>query len=39
MLIDNESTKYKYFEILKKYNKEGNINAVSGYFTVGALCF
>ncbi len=39
MLIDNETTKYKYFEVLKKYSKEGSINAVSGYFTVGVLCF
>ncbi len=39
MLIDNESTKYKYYEILEKYAKEGVIQSVSGYFTVGILSY
>jgi len=39
MLIDNETTKYRYYQILEDNCKEGTINTVSGYFTVGVLSY
>jgi len=39
MLIDNETTRYRYYQILEDNCKEGTINTVSGYFTVGVLSY
>ncbi|MBN2857119.1 MAG: helicase [Candidatus Delongbacteria bacterium] len=37
MLIDNENKNMKVHEWLAKYNEEGSLDIVTGYFTVGAL--
>jgi superfamily II DNA or RNA helicase len=39
MLLDNENKNIKVYEWIKKYTEEGNLNIVTGYFTVGALAF
>jgi len=39
MLIDNETTKYRFHQILEENCKEGIVNSVSGYFTVGVLSY
>lgn len=39
MIIDNENQKLKVHQWLAKYNEEGNLDVVTGYFTIGALAF
>lgn len=39
MLIDNEKSKYKLHEYITNSIDEGSLDAVTGYFTVGALSF
>ena len=39
MIIDNENQKLKVHEWITKYNEEGILNVVTGYFTIGALAF
>jgi ERCC4-related helicase len=39
MIIDNEKNKLKAHEWITKYNEEGYLDIVTGYFTVGALAF
>jgi len=35
MLLDNENQNLKVHEWIAKYTEEGNLNIVTGYFTVG----
>jgi ERCC4-related helicase len=39
MIIDNENQKLKVHEWITKYNEEGTLDIVTGYFTVGALAY
>lgn len=39
MIIDNENQKLKVHEWIAKYNEEGTLDVVTGYFTVGALAY
>lgn len=39
MLIDNENGQLKLHEWLKNYSKEGKMDIVTGYFTVGGLAY
>ena len=39
MIIDNENQKLKVHEWITKYNEEGTLDIVSGYFTIGALAY
>jgi SNF2 family DNA or RNA helicase len=39
MLIDNKNNNMKVHEWLAKYNEEGTLDIVTGYFTVGALAY
>ena len=39
MIIDNENQKLKVHEWITKYNEEGKLDTVSGYFTIGALAY
>ena len=39
MILDNENSNLKVHEWLTKYNEEGTLDIVTGYFTVGALAF
>lgn len=39
MIIDNENQKLKVHEWITKYNEEGTMDVVTGYFTIGALAY
>ncbi len=39
MIIVNENQKLKVHEWITKYNEEGTLDVVTGYFTIGALAF
>lgn len=39
MILDNENQKLKVHEWITKYNEEGTLDVVTGYFTIGALAF
>jgi len=39
MLLDNENQNLKVHEWIAKYTEQGNLNIVTGYFTVGALAY
>jgi len=39
MLLDNENSNLKVYEWIDKYTKEGKLDAVTGYFTIGALAW
>ena len=39
MILDNENKNLKVHEWLKKYTENGNMDIVTGYFTVGALAY
>ena len=39
MIIDNENQKLKVHEWITKYNEEGDLDVVTGYFTIGALAY
>lgn len=39
MIIDNDNSKLKVYEWIAKYNEEGNLDVVTGYFTIGALAY
>lgn len=39
MLLDNENQNLKVHEWLTKYTEKGDLNIVTGYFTVGALAY
>jgi ERCC4-related helicase len=39
MIIDNENQKLKVHEWFTKYNEEGTLDVVTGYFTIGALAY
>lgn len=39
MLIDNENKNYKVHEWIAKYTETGQLDIVTGYFTVGALAY
>ncbi len=39
MLLDNENQNLKVHEWIANYTEEGNLNIVTGYFTVGALAY
>jgi ERCC4-related helicase len=39
MIIDNENQKLKVHEWITKYNEEGTLDVVTGYFTIGALAY
>ena len=39
MILDNENANLKVHEWLAKYNEEGKLDIVTGYFTVGALAY
>lgn len=39
MILDNENSNLKVYEWLAKYNEEGKLDIVTGYFTVGALAY
>ncbi len=39
MIIDNENKKLKVHEWITRYNEEGNLDVVTGYFTIGALAY
>jgi len=39
MILDNENSNLKVHEWLAKYNEDGNLDIVTGYFTVGALAY
>ena len=39
MIIDNENKKLKVHEWITKYNEEGTLDIVTGYFTIGALAY
>jgi superfamily II DNA or RNA helicase len=38
-VIDKNEEKLKVFEWISKYNEEGDLDIVSGYFTIGALAY
>ena len=39
MILDNENSNLKVHEWLAKYNEEGKLDIITGYFTVGALAY
>jgi superfamily II DNA or RNA helicase len=39
MIIDNENQKLKVHEWITKYNEEGTLDVVTGYFTIGTLAY
>lgn len=39
MLLDNENQNHKVHEWITKYTEEGNLDIVTGYFTIGALAY
>jgi ERCC4-related helicase len=39
MIIDNENQKLKVHEWITKYNENGTLDVVTGYFTIGALAY
>jgi len=39
MIIDNENQRLKVHEWITKYNEEGDLDVVTGYFTIGALAY
>ncbi|MFW6151676.1 MAG: helicase-related protein [Verrucomicrobiota bacterium] len=39
MILDNQSTDKKVHEWITRYTRDGSIDSVTGYFTVGALAF
>ena len=39
MIIDNENQKLKVHTCITKYNEEGTLDVVTGYFTIGALAY
>ena len=39
MILDNENCNPKVYKWLAKYNEDGNLDIVTGYFTVGALAY
>ena len=39
MIIDNENQKLKVHEWITKYNEQGTLDVVTGYFTIGALAY
>ena len=39
MIIDNENQRLKVHEWITKYNEEGTLDVVTGYFTIGALAY
>ena len=39
MLVDNHSTEFKVHSFIQQYINEGSMDIVTGYFTVGALCY
>ena len=39
MILDNENKNLKVHEWISKYTEEGNLDFVSGYFTIGALAY
>lgn len=39
MLVDNHSTEFKVHSFIQQYVNEGSMDIVTGYFTVGALCY
>ena len=39
MLVDNENKNLKVHEWIAKYTENGNLDVVTGYFTVGALAY
>lgn len=39
MILDNENSNLKVHEWLAKYNENGTLDVVTGYFTIGALAY
>lgn len=39
MILDNENENLKVHEWINKYTEEGNLDIVTGYFTIGALAY
>ena len=39
MIIDNENSRLKAYEWIAKYNETGELDIVTGYFTIGALAY
>lgn len=39
MILDNENNNLKVHEWITKYNEEGKLDIVTGYFTIGALAY
>lgn len=39
MILDNENNNLKVHEWIAKYNEEGKLDIVTGYFTIGALAY
>lgn len=39
MILDNENSKLKVYEWIEKYNETGDLDVVTGYFTIGALAY
>ncbi|MFV0186695.1 helicase-related protein [Empedobacter falsenii] len=39
MILDNSKDKHTVFEWIQKYNNNGELDIVSGYFTIGALAW
>ena len=39
MLVDNHSTEFKVHSFIQQYINDGSMDIVTGYFTVGALCY
>jgi len=39
MILDNENSNFKVHEWLSKYTEEGQLDIVTGYFTIGALAY
>jgi len=39
MILDNENGNLKVYEWITQYTEEGNVDVVTGYFTIGALAY
>ena len=39
MILDNENSKLRVYEWIDKYNEAGELDIVTGYFTIGALAY
>ena len=39
MILDNENKNLKVHEWISQYTEEGELDIVTGYFTIGALAF